>query len=216
MSCKGCSTNIVKVEALPCDASDAAQQGWAFGAADAEGLRTITRGGLCLSWNPNHKGVELRECYAANGDSWTNATVRDCQHFAVDEAGGAITAPRCANNEGNFGGCLDVHGKVGPGVQLTRCYGAPNDNFTLAAGAVASREVLPTYPGRCFAARASACTFAECCDACAAGFAFDEYGFCREPALRPKKVNIFLATPTNLTSLGPIQRPAASTMFERS
>ena len=73
MSCKGCSTNIVKVEALPCDASDAAQQGWAFGAADAEGLRTITRGGLCLSWNPNHKGVELRECYAANGDSWTNA-----------------------------------------------------------------------------------------------------------------------------------------------
>ena len=90
LSCKGCSTNIVKVEALPCDASDAAQQGWAFGAAaDAEGLRTITRGGLCLSWNPNHKGVELRECYAANGDSWTNATVRDCQHFAVDEAGGA-------------------------------------------------------------------------------------------------------------------------------
>ena len=42
----------------------------------------------------DHKGVELRECYAANGDSWTNATVRDCQHFAVDEAGGAITAPR--------------------------------------------------------------------------------------------------------------------------
>ena len=58
-----------------------------------------------------------------------NSTSYDCQQLNITD--GTIGAgPNCYDNEDNLNGCLDIKGKVGPGLQLTKCYHQPNDNFT--------------------------------------------------------------------------------------
>merc|ERR1712160_20645 len=47
-------------------------------------------------------------------------------------------------------GCFDIMGKSGPGVQLTKCYGTPNDEFKFDHSGVWSggTGAFP-YPRRC-------------------------------------------------------------------
>ena len=195
-----CSTRV-EVKARPCDGRGG-QDGWSLGDVDeSTGLRQILFVDLCVTWNQNTLGLDLLPCASENGARWPTATVRDCQQFRFDGAGGAIRAPLCESNEGALDGCLDVHGKVGPGVQLTRCYGQPNDNFTLVGGRWASRDAPPTYPGRCMVPEEAVCAFASCCTACAEGLRRDEDGFCREATPPRKTANVFLAGPTNQTGL---------------
>ena len=47
------------------------------------------------------------------------------------DASGNIHAPDCLSNEGLFNDCFDISGKTGPKMQLTHCYDAPNDHFTV-------------------------------------------------------------------------------------
>ena len=110
-------------------------------------------------------------------------------------------APRCKDGTNTFlNGCLDIKGKLGPVVQLTKCYHQPNDNFTFAAGGSpgtwASHQQLPDFPQRCMEATEVPCTRAGCCDGCAAGRVRTPEGFCSKPGPpRAKKAVVFLAGP---------------------
>lgn len=128
------------VHAKECDRSKASQRDWAVqGPLGSNGTRFIrsTSTGLCVdAWtNP----IRLEPCTANNS-----------QLFRWDMGTGEIRAPFYLNNEGKLNGCFDVSGKYGPNVQLTKCYGQPNDWFDLSVDGVWSdRGSDQTYPPRC-------------------------------------------------------------------
>lgn len=220
-SCAECSLAYT-VTAEPCDSSDPSQYGWALGPSRA-GLRSITYSGdgrshRCVGWNPLAKQMQLQACAAENGESWVNRSSYSCQQWNVTNGSypssgffsGYISASDgCANNEGNQNGCLDIHSKLGPSLQLTRCYGQPNDFFSLpvsagSAGRWVSQEKLPMYPQRCMAVREKVCSFAGCCTVCAEGFERSSDGFCLQKQAKPapgRKAFVFLAIPNNSTAV---------------
>jgi hypothetical protein len=168
-SCESCR-NTVTVTAEPCDSSSPQdQRGWSLGAAAARtGLRQIHRGTQCVGWDTVTQTLQLQPCAIRNGDSWVNNTRFDCQQWHTE--GGTFRAPLCLSNEHALDGCLDIHGKVGPGMQLTRCYGQPNDNFTITpTGTWQSEGHPPTFPQRCLQSQTAPCPCAGCCTACADG-----------------------------------------------
>jgi hypothetical protein len=231
-SCASCSF-VYPVTAVPCNSSSPAQHGWALAAQPYNGgLRAITYSGVaegekeghhaprCVAWNPFSKQVQVQACVAENGDSWVNRSLHSCQQWNLTSSSSSSSASSsqsysgfigagtgCSNNEGHANGCLDIHSKVGPGLQLTRCYEQPNDNFTLS-GTWSSQEQLPTYPQRCMTVSKKVCPFAGCCTACAAGFEKSSDGFClpkkAQPAPAPapeRKAYIYLAIPTNSSAV---------------
>ena len=199
-TCESCR-NMVTVTAEPCNTSSPHQRGWSLGAASSAGLRQVHLGTQCVGWDTVMKSLQLQPCATHNGDSWVNSTRFDCQQWRTE--GGTFRAPLCLSNEHALNGCLDIHGKVGPGMQLTRCYGQPNDNFTITStGTWQSEDRPPTFPQRCLQYQTTPCPCAGCCTVCAAGRHFTADGFCASAApLPPKKVNIFLAVDTNTTAI---------------
>jgi len=101
--------------------------------------------------------------------------------------------------QGETGGCLDIHNKVGPEVQLTKCYDNPNDRLELAGGSWFSEDSPPTYPQRCLEANEIPCTNANCCTGCGDGRHLTEDGYCDLDVPREKQVNLFLALSNNDT-----------------
>jgi len=202
-SCESCR-NTTTVTAEPCNSSNPHQRGWVLGpAAPKTKLRKIQLGPKCVGWNTVTHNLEVQPCAIRNGDSWVNSTRFDCQQWRTE--GGTFRAPLCLSNEHALNGCLDINKKVGPAMQLTRCYGQPNDNFTIPppAGTWQSEGRPPTFPQRCLQSETAPCPCAGCCTACAAGFTFTADGFCVSAALPPppKKVNIFLAVDMNVTAI---------------
>ena len=226
-SCLTCS-QTTRITAVPCDTSSAAQRGWSLSPAEGTTntkasiappplMAIAYRGALssgCVSWYQNTGTLEVRPCAARDGAEWTNATARACQRWDVTALGtfGPIHGgPGCDDNEGRPGpaACLDVHSKVGPAVELTHCYGQPNDNFTVGAdGRWRSQGAPPTFPPRCMAVSAPApCPFAGCCTACAPGRHFSPDGFCVRDAplaaapapAAARKVYVWLAADINAT-----------------
>jgi len=164
------------VHAVPCDGKRAEDQAvWDLEPADEDGLRQIRWVGAQYTTRPESRGH-------SSGDSSGNAslcvdavevttlTLRECanltsQRFLFGDDG-TLKMPLWKNNEGNLNGCLDISGKVGPTVQLTRCYGSPNDAFvftgsTNGRSSVGGGQVWSDrgggqardYPKRCMEAR---------------------------------------------------------------
>eukprot|EP01052_Picozoa_sp_SAG31_P044881 SAG31_NODE_7989_length_1546_cov_1.813407_1_plen_393_part_10 len=212
-SCRTCATTT-HIAAVPCNASSAAQRGWALSPPGPNQLRTITfKSDLvsgCAGWDRNTGAMEVKPCVSQDGASWTNASARACQQWlhSPSSTGGFDTiaaSAGCANNEGNPDGCLDVHSKVGPRFELTRCYAQPNDNFSVGLeGLWMSQDAPPTFPQRCMAVSGpELCPYAGCCTACAHGRHFNSDGFCvldaPPPPPPPRKVYIWLAVDNNST-----------------
>jgi alpha-galactosidase len=92
-------------------------------------------------------------------DAWMKnpLTMEPCtgnasQQFTFDEATGEIQAPNFPANSGQLNGCFDIMGKVGPAMQLTQCYGQPNDKylFNEAGGEWTGNNVdSGIFPKRC-------------------------------------------------------------------
>lgn len=115
---------------------------WVLGTPKAnDGTRTIMSKstGLCVdAWMKSP--IVMEPC-----------TGNASQSFVYDEATGTITAPLFPDNGGLLNGCLDISGKVGPGVQLTGCYSQPNDffDFDSPAGVWSDRGLAEPFPKRC-------------------------------------------------------------------
>eukprot|EP00928_Gymnodinium_smaydae_P012041 TRINITY_DN14393_c0_g8_i1.p1 TRINITY_DN14393_c0_g8~~TRINITY_DN14393_c0_g8_i1.p1 ORF type:complete len:574 (-),score=60.91 TRINITY_DN14393_c0_g8_i1:567-2246(-) len=126
--------------ALPCEANASSQRDWFLGPADAaSGVRKIQSKstGLCVDvWS---KKLTLEPC-----------TGNVSQQFVHDNKTGAIHVPHYPNNQGELNGCVDIVAKTGPGMQLTKCYGQPNDVFFFSEDGVWSdQEHGGVYPRRC-------------------------------------------------------------------
>jgi len=127
------------VHAKPCNPHDKLQQDWVLGPVASDNTRAIhsKSTGLCV-------------------DAWSHElTMEPCtnnvsQQFVFDNVWGTVRAPKFPDNSGKLNGCLDISGKVGPIVQLTRCYGQPNDFFDFrSSGVWADRGGAEPYPKRC-------------------------------------------------------------------
>jgi hypothetical protein len=219
-----CSTCVLKktITAVPCDKTSARQADWTFNPPpathNAQNTTTITSkaNSECVTWNPVRGELQLWPCAIFPPNP--------CQSFALDGKTGELTSPGCGQDPGSvtpdkIGGCLDVRGKVGPAVQLTRCYHQPNDFFKFSGDGVWSVGLAGSkvFPELCLQATTAPCTAADCCASCrkprthAATFTNGEFlaGTCDLPkeALPPRKVNLFLATPTNSTTVSEVLIP---------
>jgi len=119
--------------ALPCDAADATQQGWAYSAA----AQTITFNGQCVD-AASVDQVKLAACSGAAS-----------QKFVYDAAG-----DKAFHLKSDNGQCLDVWGgngpPGGPAVQVYSCHGASNQEWTVKGATIADGDNL------CLASRSSA------------------------------------------------------------
>lgn len=131
--------------AVECSGSSSVQGDWELGPVDAVRNNTrfirSKRTGLCVdAWAKNPLKMEV-------------CTGNASQRFTFDgnDGEGTIKAPMFESNEGELNGCFDVNAKHGPDVQLTRCYGSPNDAFTFDArtGVWADRGTQEPFPRRC-------------------------------------------------------------------
>ena len=203
-SCKSCSTSF-PIRAVPCDPSSVAQRGWSSNGS----LSTIkfSSGFVdgCATWTPQFGDMHVEPCSSVNGGQWVNSTVKSCKLWNFSGGASSIihSTSGCQDNVGRPIGCLDVHGKVGPGLQLTKCYGQPNDAFTIEDGVWASQDAPPTFPRRCMEVVEEVCPFAACCTACAPGRHFSADGFCEldMPPASKREVYVWLAADTNATGV---------------
>lgn len=128
------------VHARECNGS-AKQQDWSWvpasGAPDSGGAIRSKSTNLCADAWSHH--LTMEPC-----------TGNVSQQFVFNEASGTIKAPAYPTSDGKLNGCLDVSGKVGPTVQLTKCYGTPNDAFEFHVDGVwADKGSAQPYPKRC-------------------------------------------------------------------
>ncbi len=111
------------VLALPCNASDATQQGWAYDS----GRKSITFGGQCVDASDNDQ-LKLATCAST-----------DQQKFNYN-------AQKQFESVGNAGNCVDVWGgngpPGGPAVQIFSCHASNNQEFTVAGGTIADGDNL--------------------------------------------------------------------------
>lgn len=132
------------LHALPCsDSEPAAQEDWKLTpVSGSTGLYEIVSKstGLCVDVT-TQSAITLETCSASNA-----------QVFTHDPSTGAVQAPLWKDNEGETNGCFDISGKTGPTVQLTRCYGQPNDVFTFENGVWSGGNGVYPYPKRCMQA----------------------------------------------------------------
>ena len=151
-SCGTCET-LKHVVAEPCDDGSASQHDWSTRHATTGGIHIVSRSDprLCLGWNAQLGLLAMSPCEEE----------AVCQVFVYD-SDGAIHAPACGadNGAGPVGdaNCIDIHGKVGPQLQLTKCYGQPNDQFEFDKGQKWRCErasgqcaftLIPRPPGQC-------------------------------------------------------------------
>ena len=150
------NTTVHLVRAVPCEQWRAAQEDWELKPAEARNASFIVSKstGLCAdaseSGGQGSSGVQLQPCVE-------RGPLSACQQFKIDSDNGVIHAPNCLSNGGLFNGCFDIAGKIGPTVQLTKCYNAPNDMFTWTKSGIWSTryDKPPLYPRRCIEAMPS-------------------------------------------------------------
>ena len=203
-SCLTCS-NRYPVTAQICDETNVKQQGFSHTMhPNSNNLHNIKHGDGCVGYNSITQNMEvISPCsIATSPTTWVNSTLYDCQQLNITD--GTIGAgPNCYDNEDNLNGCLDIKGKVGPGLQLTKCYHQPNDNFTITNGVWSSENLLPMYPQRCMQVDEQVCTRAGCCTSCPPGREMSSTGFCilTTPPAPQRKVIVFLAITSNATAV---------------
>ena len=118
--------------ALPCNASDPTQRGWAYNSA----AQTITFNGQCVDASSTDQ-VKLAACSGAASQQFVYSASGDKEfHLKSDN-----------------GQCLDVWGgdgpPGGPAVQVYGCHGAPNQEWTVTGGTIADGD------GLCLTSRSS-------------------------------------------------------------
>ena len=133
--------------ALECDGS-ATQTDWILGPVTSNSTRRIysKSAKLCVdAWM--HEPLVMEPC-----------TGNASQQFVYDEKVGTIKAPNYPANNGQLDGCFDIMSKVGPKMQLTKCYDAPNDKFAFEKSTIlgdidvtawADKGGADPYPKRC-------------------------------------------------------------------
>jgi hypothetical protein len=119
--------------AVPCDATDATQHGWAYNAA----AQTITFNGQCVD--------------AATTDQ---VTLAPCSGAASQQFVYSASGDKSFHLKSDNGQCLDVWGgngpPGGPAVQVYQCHSASNQEWTVSGGTIADGDKL------CLASRRSA------------------------------------------------------------
>jgi len=111
------------VLALPCNASDPTQQGWAYGAAQ----QAITFAGQCVDASTQEQ-VKLAACTGSPAQQFT------------------YNAQKQFESKSSAGDCLDVWAgngpPGGPAVQVFGCHDATNQAWTVAGGSIADGDNL--------------------------------------------------------------------------
>jgi len=197
----GCNSRQI-VQAMPCDGTSTPASFREVPAGNGTvQIKLRDDDSLCLTWSQQGNDLILENCAGANGLVWTDDMTYDCQHFVRDSNSNIAVKNSCRDNEWNLNGCLDIHGKVGPTVQLTKCYDQANDHFLLdnETGVISNEEDLPNFPKRCFVVEDTFCTMNACCRDCGEGYEMSDDGLCNKKVQKKKekKVNIFLATTNN-------------------
>eukprot|EP00941_MAST-03F_sp_MAST-3F-sp1_P002249 g2249.t1 len=197
-TCATCS-NLFPITAQKCSTTNSKQLGWEI--VDGTTIRSKSNPNHCVTWNMTRGILQFQECDATN----------PCQQWTIDAKTGYIHGHEKCVFDGSGESCLDIRKKVGPSVQLTRCYNQPNDSFKFSdAGRWTVGDGSSTYPELCLQADETVCSSASCCVTCPSGRTWSALsggdaekgtgaGFCDLPKLEKKRSNLFLATPTNST-----------------
>lgn len=136
----------ILLRARVCNASEPRQQEWAWSPSKAPGadglfdIRALSSD-LCVDVARKNP-VELQPCAGT-----------DSQLFRYNLTDASIRAPRWEYVPGLKNGCLDINGKHGPAVQLTKCYGQPNDAFVISdVGVWSGGNDVAEFPRLCMQA----------------------------------------------------------------
>lgn len=192
-SCATCST-YKPVTAVECVSDHPAQADWDSYKIDDGDSLIVSKAHPdteCVGWNELFERLELQACDANRPTP--------CQRWDLTTDAYTRGGKNCTANTGEKGGCLDIRSKVGPGVQLTKCYDQPNDRFAVAGGSWFSEAAPPTFPQRCLEANVQVCASASCCTSCGPGRHLTKAGYCDLDAPPPKTATLFVALPTNDT-----------------